>query len=213
MKSRDLKTIHDLIVSNYNIEPIANDKFKHTFTPMTTDTVYTFYANGSPEIEEGEHYNIGYYTDDFGDNIVDISCLSKCSSINPKFSYAYACEISRGKHKINKQKNNDRVTHKATDGYYWGKKYAWREYGLVISKEAFYAYLNEVGHPQVECYTENPDMPYSNSPSIAYKDEGLKKAMEDLINTAVKVTNTKYKSPLYSKQFAIKGIEAITDKK
>jgi hypothetical protein len=37
--------------------------------------------------------------------------------------------------------------------------------------------------------------------------------MHSLIASAVKVTKVRYKSPLYSKQFAIRGLEAITDRR
>jgi len=45
MKSRELKTIYDLIASNYQITEIDDGKFLHSFTPMTTDTKYQFIAN------------------------------------------------------------------------------------------------------------------------------------------------------------------------
>lgn len=213
MKSRDLKTIHDLIVSDYKIVPNGNGKFTHTFKPATTDTVYQFEANGTPEVAEGERYNIGFYEDEDGNKIIDTSCLSKNTEVNPMLSYLYAMKLSEGKHDVNKGKNDDRVSHTAQDGYYWGKKYAWREFGLVISKDAFFAYLKEIKHPTVECITRNPDMPFSNDPSTAYKEEGLADAVNSLIASAVKVTKVRFKSPLYSKQFVIRGIEAITDKK
>jgi hypothetical protein len=215
MKSRDLKTIHDLIVSDYKIEAIGNGKFTHSFKPATTNTLYQFEANGTPEVVGGERYNIGYYDDEHGNKIIDTSCLSKNTVVNPMLSYLYATKLSEGKHEVNKGKNDDRVSHTAQDGYYWGKKYAWREFGLVISKDAFYAYLKEIKHPKVECITRNPDMEFSNSgePSMAYKEEGLADAVNSLIASAVKMTKVRFKSPLYSKQFVIRGIEAITDKR
>jgi len=215
MKSRKLKTIHDLIVSDYKIEAIGNGKFNHSFKPATTNTLYQFEANGTPEVTEGERYNIGYYDDEHGNKIIDISCLSKNTEVNPMLSYLCARKLSEEKHEVNKGKNDARVSHNAQDGYYWGKKYAWREFGLVISKDAFHAYLKEIEHPKVKCITRNPDMEFSNSeePSIAYKEDGLADAMNFLITSAVKETKVRFKSPLYSKQFVIRGIEAITDKK
>lgn len=213
MKSRDLKTIYDLIVSDYKIIAKGDGKFIHSFKPATTNTLYQFEANGTPEVIEGERYNIGYYEDEHGSKIIDTSCLSKNTEVNPVLSYLYATKLSEGKHEINKQKNDDRVSHSATDGYYWGKKYAWREFGLAISKDAFYAYLEEIKHPQVEWITSNPAMGFSNEPSTAYKEDGLADAIHELIASAVKATKVRYKSALYSKQFSIKGIEAITDKK
>ena len=214
MKSRNLKTIHDLIVTDYTIEDLRDGRFRHYFHPQTTNTLYEFVANSAPELEEGERYNIGYQTTDDGKNIIELSCLSKNTEVNTILSYLYAAEYSKGKHAANKAKNDQRVTHSATDGYYWGKKYAWREYGLCLAKEAFHAYLKEIGHPYVDCVTVNPDLPYQNNDaSIAYKEEGLDEAIEDLIKTAVKVTKVRYESALYSKRFTIKGINAITDKK
>lgn len=214
MKSRNLKTIHDLIVSDYKIEPIGNGKFTHSFKPATTNTLYQFEANGTPEVVEGGRYNIGYYEVQ-GKKIIDTSCLSKNTEVNPMLSYLYSTKLSEGKHEVNKGKNDERVSHTAQDGYYWGKKYAWREFGLVISKDAFYAYLKEINHPKVECFTGNHDMGFSNydKPSTAYKDEGLADAVKSLVASAKKKTKVRFKSPLYSKQFVIRGIEAITDKK
>ena len=213
MKSRYLKTIYDLIVSDYKIVAKVDGKFIHSFKPATTNTRYQFEANGTPEVIEGERYNIGYYEDTQGNKIIDTSCLSRNTEVNPMLSYLYATKLSASKHEINKGKNDDRVSHNAKDGYYWGKKYAWREFGLVISKDAFYAYLEEINHPSVACITSNPDMGFSNEPSTAYKENGLADAVNALIASAVKTTKVRFKSPLYSKQFIIRGIEAITDKK
>lgn len=213
MKSRNLKTIHNLIVSNYQKKPLANGRFLHTFTPLTTDTLYSFEANGSSELEEGRHYNIGYYED--GNNkIIELAATSPIDEINPMFIYHHAKYLSQNNLHSNKGKNDIRVKHQATDGYYWGKKYAWRQFGLALSKDAFYAYLEEIGHPYIECQTINPDLPFhNNSKSIAYKEEGLEDAIEKLFSTAVKEGNTYFKSPFYNKKFSIKPPQSITDKK
>ncbi|PSU69822.1 hypothetical protein C9J22_13165 [Photobacterium phosphoreum] len=214
MKSRELHTIQDLIVSNYTITSNGDGKFTHTFTPENTNTLYSFIANETYELEQGEHYSIGFYIGDKGNKIVELSCVAKNQGVNPMLSFLFAQQEAEGKHAVNTEKNNTRVTHKATDGYYWGKKYAWREFGMAIPKGAFHAYLAEVGHPTVPCFTSNPALPYSNNDySIAYKEEGLAKVIEDLITSAVKVTAARYESPLYSKRFMIKAISAITDKK
>lgn len=214
MKSRDLNTIQDLIVTNYTISANGDGKFTHTFTPENTDTIYTFIANGTPELEEGEHYSIGFHIDDNGKKIVDLSCVAKNQGVNPMLSYLFAQQEALDKHTVNKEKNDTRVTHKAEDGYYWGKKYAWREFGMAIPQGAFHAYLEQIGHPAVPCITINPDLPYSNNDhSIAYKEEGLAQAIEALIASAVKVTPARYESPLYAKRFMIKPISAVTDKK
>lgn len=214
MKSRELNTIHDLIVTDYKIEAIDDGlKFLHSFKPKTTDTVYKFTANGTPELEEGERYNIGYYIDEAGDKIVDISCVAKSGEVNPMISYTFAKHLSETKHKVNKEKNDARVLHDRKDGYYWGKKYAWREFGLVIPKGAFFAYLDEINHPKIECVTQNPDMPFQNEPSTAYLEDGLEDAITNLLVSAKKATKVRFTSPLYSKQFTIRNIDAITDKK
>lgn len=124
MKSRDLFTIHDLIASNYTITKLACGMYHHQFTPATTATVYEFEANATPVIVEGERYNIGYSVDDAGRNIIDLSALSLTSQVNPMLSFLAAQHIAAGNHAIEKAKNDQRVTHAATDGYYWGKKYA-----------------------------------------------------------------------------------------
>ena len=198
MKSRDLNTIHDLIATDYKIEPLGGGKFRHSFHPKTTETVYEFIANGSPEIEEGERYNIGYRVDSEGRNIVDTSCLSKNNEVNKTISYLHAQQFSLNKHVINKQKNDDRVKYTASDGYYWGPKYAWREYGLVVPKNAFRAYLEEIKHPTIPCVITNPDNVVQTSETIAYADAGLENAVSELINTAEKVTKVLYKRVLKS---------------
>jgi hypothetical protein len=213
MKSRELLTTPDLIASNYIIRKLADGKYLHTFTPATTSTVYEFEANATPVIIEGKHYNIGYTVNSEGRNIIDLSALSLTSLVNPIFCFFVAQQIAQGNYATEKAKNDDRVSHSATDGYYWGKKYAWRMFGTVIAQDAFYKYLEEIKHPSVSCFTSDSDLPYSNAPSIAFKEDGLKEAMHNLIVSALKVSATYFKSPLYSKKFGIKGINAITDKK
>ncbi|MGI2067269.1 hypothetical protein [Shewanella sp. MF08487] len=213
MKSRDLFTIHDLIASNYKISQLPNGKFLHSFTPKTTNTMYEFEANSAPVIEEGQRYNIGFSTVKNGRNVIELSALSKTAEVNPFFSYAFAQQIARENKPAEKAKNDQRVTHKAKDGYYWGKKYAWRMFGTVISKDAFYSYLEEINHPSVPCVTNNPDLPYQSEPSTAYKEEGLEEAMRNLISSAQKISPAYHKSPLYSRKLSIKGVKAITDKK
>jgi hypothetical protein len=213
MKPRELSTIHDLIASNYTITQLPSGKYLHQFTPATTNTVYEFEANATPVITEGERYNIGYSVDSHGRNIIELSALSPTSPVNPILSFLTAQQIALGNHAAEKAKNDQRVKHSATDGYYWGKKYAWRMFGTVIAKEAFYQYLEEIGHPSVPCITRDPDLPYSNDPSTAYKEEGLEDAIRNLITSATKISGAYYKSPFYSKKFSIRGINAITDKK
>ncbi|YCH22944.1 hypothetical protein M1D96_05395 [Pseudomonas sp. D1-3] len=214
MKSRNLYTIHDVIISNYAITALPSGKFLHRFTPLTTDTLYEFETNSSnAELVEGHRYNIGFITDATGRKIIEPSSLGRADSVNKLLSYSAAKHFSMDKLAENKGKNDDRVRHRATDGYYWGRKYAWRRFGLVISKNAFYQYLEEIAHPFVPCRTINDDVGiHSNEESIAFKEEGLEDAMNRLIETAVP-SGRYFKSPRYSKKFQIRPINAITDKK
>ena len=165
-------------------------------------------------IKEGERYNIGYTTDAAGRNVIDLSALSPTSQVNPMLSFVAAQHIAQGNYETEKAKNDQRVTHKGTDGYYWGKKYAWRMFGTVIAKDAFYQYLEEIKHPCVPCITRDPDLPYAgNDESVAYVEDGLEEAMNDLIMSATKASSAYFSSPLYSKKFTIKGLNALTDKK
>jgi hypothetical protein len=111
----------------------------------------------------------------------------------------------------NKSKNDSRVTLlEHVVGYYWGKKYAYREYGKALAKEAFHEYLKEIGHSVVKCKTRNPESKKftSASESIAYADFGLEDAISRLIASAVR-EGKYFKSPLYSKRFTIDDLQRI----
>jgi L-amino acid N-acyltransferase YncA len=213
MKSRDLFTTYDLIASNYTITSIAPGRYVHKFTPATTSTVYEFEANATPVIEEGQRYNVGYKVDSAGRNIVEQSALSKASEVNPALSYLAAKQIAKEKYSVEKAKNDQRVSHTAKDGYYLGTKYAYRMFGLAITRNTFDSYLTEIKHPSVPCTTSDPERSFANDQSIAYKEDGLQDAMDRLFDNPIKVTEVFYKSPHYSKRFSIRGINAITDKK
>lgn len=213
MKSRSLHTVHDVVVSNYAVTQLPSGKYRHRFTPATTDTLYEFEASDAPALTEGARYNVGYYVDEQGRNIVDTSTLLLVSEVNPKLSLAAARNNSQAIYADERKKNDERVTHRGSAGYYWGKKQAWRVFGLVIPKSAFYAYLDEIGHPTVECVVYDPGSGHGHTKSIAYLENGLERAVEDLISTAVPAAKGYYKSPRYSKQFSIYGPEAMTDKK
>lgn len=212
MKSRDLNTIHDLIVTDYTITKLGPSRYRHSFHPATTSTIYELEDNATPLLKEGHRYNIGFTADKAGRNIVDRSAISPTDMVNPVLSYAAARSYSLGIEATNKENNETRVTHAPTRGYYWGKKYAWRRYGLVIARNAFDQYLEEIGHPSIPCQTQDPDAGFS-SPSIAYADAGLEAAIDNLISTAVPAGDRYFKSPHYSKKFSIRGLSAITDKK
>ncbi len=212
MKSRALSTVHDLIVTDYTITRQPNGRFLHAFRPATTETVYQFEANSTPILQEGKRYNVGFIINDNGTRIIEPSALALVDEVNPTLSYLAAKKFSSDIFTENKAKNDERVTHTAAD-YYWGKKYAWRAYGLVVAKEAFYQYLEEIRHPAIPCKTSNPDLPYAgNEDSVAYRDFGLEQAMDQLISTTEKVGRY-FKSPLFSRKFQIRAINAITDKK
>ncbi|MGI2856476.1 hypothetical protein ACRTDR_20225 [Shewanella algae] len=209
MKSRELHTTPVVIVSNYTITPDPSGKYLHCFTPESTGTLYQFIANQEPVLEEGERYNIGY-TVDKGVNWVDVSACSKADEVNPNVSHYVARQLGEQIREVETRKSDDRVSHKATDGHYLGKKYAWRIYGMAIARDTFDDYLSEIGHPSVNCFTDG-------SPSTAYKNQDIDKAMDDLIKSCVKVGNTgnRFKSNLVpsKKWFTVKGISAISDKK
>lgn len=207
MKSRDLLTTPVLIVTNYTIVPDKSGKFLHSFTPESTQTLYQFIANREPLLEEGERYNIGYSVES-GLNLVDISATAKAEDVDPLKSHYVACVLGEQQRHIETQKSDERVQHDATDAHYLGKKYAWRIYGMAIARENFEAYLNDIKHPSVPCFTDG-------SPSTAYKQEGLAEAMEALIKSATRLNGNRFSSPLLpsKKWFQIKGISAITDKK
>ncbi|QBJ33037.1 hypothetical protein [Hafnia alvei] len=217
MKSRELKTIHDLIVTNYQKHDLGNGRYMHTFQPSTTDTTYQFEANVEDVVIEGERYNIGYTEEAGGVKVIDQSCLSKCSVLDKDFSYQYARNMSKQKHDENKGKNDARVRHNEAKGYYWGRKYAWREFGLALPRAAFEKYLIEcINHPCIACTIETEGYPQGED-SFAFLEEGLADAIDMLIQSAKIINNGPYfKSPLYykgEKKFTIKGVPAITDKK
>ncbi len=213
MKSRNLRTHHDVIISGYNITSLSNGKYLHQFTPATTSTVYEFEANSAPVLVNGDRYNIGFTLKHDGRRVVEPSAMGKADSVNKILSLLAAKQQSSDDLAENKAKNDQRVTHRATDGYYWGKKYAWRRYGLMMAERAFLAYLTEIGHPSVPCITSNPDLAFpSNDPSTAFKDEGLERAIDDLIESAERAGQY-FKSPLFSKKFQIRPIPSITDKR
>lgn len=207
MKSRELHTTPVLIVTNYKIAPHSSGKFLHSFTPETTSTVYQFLANREPVLVEGERYNIGYTVDN-GINWVDVSATAKAQEVDPNKSFYVARLLGEELRPVETQKSNERVTHSATDGQYLGKKYAWRIYGMAMPRNIFDAYLEEIKHPSVPCLTEE-------TPSLAYKDEGLHNAVEALILSCIKINGNRFRSPLLPSKnwFQIKGLAAITDKK
>ncbi|MBX9735073.1 MAG: hypothetical protein K2X37_13530 [Chitinophagaceae bacterium] len=207
MKSRELLTTPVLIVSNYKITPVSGGKFLHTFSPETTGTIYQFIANQEPLLDAGQRYNIGFEVRD-GCNWVDMSATTKADLVDKNSSFYVAKALGEQCRDVETQKSVQRVVHSAKDGCYLGKKYAWRIYGMAIAREAFDAYLIDIRHPSVPCYTEG-------SPSIAYKEDGLADAMEALCQSAVHIDGNRFKSSLMPSKswFQIKGISAITDKK
>lgn len=213
MKSRDLRTHHNVIITGYTISPLSTGNYLHQFTPASTDTIYQFEANSAPVLVNGDRYNIGFTLKSDGRRVVEPSAMGKADSVNKTLSLLTAKQQSSDDFAENKAKNDQRVTHRAKDGYYWGKKYAWRRYGLMMAEGAFLAYLKEIAHPSVPCITSNPDLAFpSNDPSIAFKDDGLEEAIDALIESAERVGQY-FKSSLFSKKFQIRPIPSITDKR
>ncbi len=207
MKSRELLTTPVLIVTNYSVVPHPDGKFLHSFTPENTNTVYQFIANQEPILEEGQRYNIGFTVEN-GGNWVDVSATAKADDVDQYKSHYVARLLGEEKRAVETRKSDERVQHNATDGHYLGKKYAWRIYGMAVARDTFDAYLADINHPSVPCFTEG-------SSSTAYKEDGLATAMDALIQTATRVNGNRFHSPLLpsKKWFQIKGIAAITDKK
>lgn len=207
MKSRELHTTPVVVVSNYRVTPHSSGKYLHSFTPESTSTPYQFIANQEPLLEEGERYSFGY-TIDNRVNWVDTSAIAKAESVDPDASFYVARLLGEEIREVEARKSDERVTHTSQHGYYLGKKYAWRIYGMAIPRDVFDLYLEYIGHPQVPCFTEG-------SPSVAYLEDELASAIEKLRSSLVRVANNRFRSPLVpqKKWFQVKGISAITDKK
>jgi hypothetical protein len=207
MKSRMLETTAIVVVTNYEVMPYEGGKYLHRFTPESTSTRYQFVANQEPILEEGERYSFGYIVEDRV-NWVDISAISKAEDVNPDASFYLARLHGTEIRSVELAKSNERVRHEAADGQYLGRKYAWRIHGMAVPREVFDMYLEHIGHPSVRCHTEGTE-------SIAYKEEGLADAVENLRASLVKLNNNRFRSPLIpaKKWFMVKGLSAITDKK
>ncbi|MEZ5492870.1 MAG: hypothetical protein R3F50_21545 [Gammaproteobacteria bacterium] len=209
MKSRNLATTSVIIVTNYTIAKDPSGKYLHSFTPENTQTRYQFLANREPLLEEGERYNIGYEVVG-GINWVDISAISKADEVQPRVSHYFARTVGEQIRSVETEKSNSRVIHNANDGPYLGKKYAWRVYGMAVARNTFDTYMDAIRHPSVSCVTDG-------TPSIAYKDSGIDSAMDELIQSCIKVghTGNRFSSTLLPKKkwFQVKGLSAITDKK
>jgi hypothetical protein len=207
MKSRELHTTPVVIVSNYRISPHPSGKFLHTFTPESTSTPYQFMANEEPILKEGERYNFGYIVE-HGVNWADTSAIAKAENVDPNSSFHVARLLGEEIREVETRKSDERVVHKASDGRYLGKKYAWRIYGMAVPRDVFDSYLEHISHPSVPCLTEG-------TKSVAYKEDGLATAADALRTSLVRVTNNRFKSHLVPSKrwFQVKGISALTDKK
>jgi hypothetical protein len=207
MRSRELLTTPLVIVTEYQIVPHENGRFLHSFKPETTSTVYQFIANREPLLEEGQRYNIGYRRDE-DINWIDMSATAKADDVDKNKSHYFARIKGEEIRESETRKSDTRVKHRSQDAHYLGRKYAWRIYGMAVAQETFYAYLKEINHPSVDCLTDN-------TPSIAYKEDGLKTAIDAFIDSAVHLGSNRFYSSLlpFKKYFLVKGISAITDKK
>lgn len=141
MKSRELHTTPVVVVSNYRISPDKSGKFLHSFTPESTSTVYQFIANQEPLLEERERYSFGY-TIDNGVNWVDTSAMAKAESVDPDVSFYVARLLGEELREVESRKSDERVTHVAKDGYYLGKKYAWRIYGMAVPSGTYLTFIS-----------------------------------------------------------------------
>lgn len=114
------------------------------------------------------------------------------------------CMLAGKQESREKAKNDERVIHDAVDGYYWGKKYAWRVFGMMLNKQQFSQFLAEINHPYVACLVKDtrPGQNRMNE-SIAYLEDGLRETMENLVKSSQRITFSKYTSPMYSKQFVL----------
>jgi hypothetical protein len=207
MRSRELKTVPEVLPANYTFKPLPSGEILHRFTPQSTATVYQFIGPNEPLLEEGHAYNIGYSTVN-GINWVDKPAITRADEVNQHLSHRAARERGERNRAEETRKSNQRVRHSATDGRYLGRKYAWRIYGLAVPKRVFYAFMDSYGHPYVECVT-------NGTQSVAYKDAGLADAMDAFISSCVRVSGNRFTSPLLRdrKYFTVNGITAITDKK
>ncbi|BBD09352.1 hypothetical protein [Desulfovibrio ferrophilus] len=217
MRPRELHNCPGLIASNYKVSRVSAGSFQHEFTPKTTGTIYVVYTSSSaPVVVVGHSYNVGYVPQDNGKRLVDQNDIVEITDVDQleRVTLFEASLAEMGKiFDREKYKNDDRVKPHVHGGeYYWGKKYAWRVFGLLLGKGAFHAYLKEVGHPHIDCVVDNPDDRYPAGPSFAYLENGLEDAIRSLIVTAVK-EGQYYKSPLYSKRFTIKPLGSLSDKK
>lgn len=210
MRKKELHSVYDVKIRNYNIQKCGNT-FLHSFTPATTETIYQFQGDSVPVLIEGEHYNIAFTPAADGINVVDPSVLSFASAVNPMLSYLAAKKLAIEKFAEEKEKNDTRCRHEGTGDYFWAKKQAWRLFGAFMSEGSFIQYLDEIGHRSVPCRMVPDD--HVPSWSTAYAESGLEEAAFLLVSTAQKATSVLYKSMVYSKTFAIKGIPAISHKK
>jgi hypothetical protein len=216
MRERNVLNCPGLIASNYKIIK-TGDLFFHEFTPQTTQTVYRVVTTSSvPVVEEGEYYNVAYNLED-GIRLVDPNSIVKITVAGEKELiriYEEAFDDKKAFHQREKAKNEARVKPYKKDGkYYWGKKYAWRVFGIMLSKDAFYNYLKEINHTTIPCIVFNEDRNDPPGASIAYQEEGIKEAIETLLKTAEPSSGKYYKSPHFSKKFTIKTPDAFFDKK
>mgnify|MGYP001825383560 CR=1 FL=1 len=207
MKSRELKTTPEVIVTNYTFKLLPSGETLHRFTPQNTETVYQFFDSDEPRLKVGKAYSLGYLTV-HGINWVDVTTIAPADKVNPYLSHRAARHLGELIREVETRKSNERVKQSATNGHYLGCKYAWRIYGMSVSDEAFSAYLDGIGHPSVSCTT-------LGTPSIAYKEEGLEAAIDALIDSCIRIRGNRFRSPLLpsKKHFKVKGIDAITDKK
>jgi hypothetical protein len=209
MKPREILTAPIVIVSNYKITVGETGEYLHQFTPKSTSTQYMFFGPKEPLLINGERYNIGYRRT-HNQNIVDMSFTCIASEVNPKYSHLYAKEEGGKIAFAEISKSDCRVAHDADDGHYLGRKYAWRIYGMALSRKTFDDYLGYIKHPRVSCFTDG-------SRSFAYLNDGIDTAIDYFIDSCERVgkSSNRFKSKLFpiKKWFNVKAVNAITDRK
>ena len=210
MKSRNLDTKQVVVVTNYTIKPAGTSgKWLHAFTPLSTPTVYQFEANSEPLLTEGDRYSIGFEVKG-GVRWVDRSAIARADDVDKTKSHAHARALGEELREEETRKSRTRVVVQSPrpGATYLGTKYAWRIFGMAVARDTFEDYLRAVAHPAAACETDG-------NPSHAYEVNNLSIRMDELIQSAVRVSGNRFRSNLLPDRewFVIKGLKAITDKK
>lgn len=137
-----------------------------------------------------------------------IPSIVKADLVTPTDSQYVARMLGEFMRKKETDKSERRVIHLAKDGRYLGKKYAWRIYGMALSKKVFSEYLDAIGYPSVPCTT-------LGTQSVAYKEAGLVDAMDKFIDSCTRKGKKRFKSIYLPNKgaFVVRAIKTIMDDK